>query len=168
MNKIFNVQATLLRNSSVEDHNMNKCLFQQTPVTFELSLNHSYIIVSQEDGIFNVNVDLSIKCFENVGEKDEHVKGEAIYTAKIQHSGIFLIQNFTPEELEVVLAVNCPSIVFPYARAEMNRMLSETQMQKPQLQPVQFDTMYHQKKEKEKNEASEKSKNNTKVEETTD
>jgi preprotein translocase subunit SecB len=153
MNKVLNVQATLLRNASLQDHNMTKCLFTPTQLTFEIGLNQSNEIILEKDGIFNVNVDLTIKAFENLGENGEQIKGEAVYTATVQQSGIFLIQGFTATELEAVLAVNCPSIVFPYARAEINRMLSETQMQKPPLQPVQFDSIFYQKKEKEKAEA---------------
>jgi len=149
MNKIFNVQTTLLRKSNLEDHNMDLCLFKQTPVTFEINVKHSNNEIEGKKGFFNVNVDLTLKSF--VAEKDENdttVKGLPIYSANIRYSGIFLIEGFSPEELVVILAVNCPSLVFPYARAEMNRLLSETQMQKPHLQPIQFDTMYHQKVQK--------------------
>lgn len=150
MQKVFNVQTTLLRNCGFQDHNINEVLFKPTPLTFKISLNHNYEVINQEQGFYNVVVTLTIKAFKNNATPPEQEAGDPVYTAVTSYSGIFVIQNFNEEELETVLNVNCPSIVFPYARAEINRMLSETQLPKPQLQPHQFDVAYQQKKQAEK------------------
>jgi protein-export chaperone SecB len=161
MNKILNVQTTLLRNAEFSDHNINKCLLASTPVTFKLHISHDYELIVEKDGFFSSNVTLSIESFENTGTPEAPVFGEKIYSAKVTYSGMFIVQGFSPEELDIVLNVNCPSLVFPYARSEINRMLSETQMQKPQLQPVQFDMMYQNKKQKELENSNKEEENTT-------
>jgi len=149
MQKVFNVQTTLLRSSGFQDHGITELLFKPTPLTFQISLNYNSEVINQEQGFYNVTVTISIKAFKNKATPPEQEAGDPVYTAVTSYSGIFVIKNFNKEELETVLNVNCPSIVFPYARAEINRMLSETQLPKPQLQPHQFDVAYQQKKQAE-------------------
>ena len=156
MQKVFNVRQTLLRECFFEDHNLNEVLFKPTPLTFKLNLAHSHEVINQEQGIYTVTVNITISAYKNVAAPPEQEAGDPIYTATTAYSGVFVIQNFTEEELEVVLNVNAPSLVFPYARAEINRMLSETQLPKPQLQPHQFDAAYQQKKAEEASKSKKK------------
>lgn len=149
MQKVFNVQTTLLKNCGFQDHNINEVLFKPTPLTFKVGLNYNSELINKEQGIYNVTVTITINAFKNKATPPEQEAGDPVYTAVTSYSGIFVIQNFTEEELETILNVNCPSMVFPYARAEINRMLSETQLPKPQLQPQQFDVAYQQKKKAE-------------------
>ena len=146
MEKVFNVQASLLRGAEFKDHNMNKCLLKNTPTTFELLMNHDSELIDVENNLYSVNVSLTIKSFEVIDNDGKKDKGEPIYTATVKQSCLFIIQGFSIEELELILNVNCPSITFPYARSEINRMLSETQMSKPSLQPVMFESVYKKKK----------------------
>lgn len=155
MEKVFNVQAALLRGAEFKDHNMNKCLLKNIPTTFELLMSQNNELIDVENSLYSVNVSLTIKSFEVIENNGEKVKGEPIYTATVTQSCLFIIKGFSIEELDIVLNVNCPSMTFPYARSEINRMLSETQMSKPALQPVMFDAIYQQKKAQEAKEAKE-------------
>lgn len=152
MEKVLNVQATLLRNCTFQDIAINEVLFNQSPLTFKIGLNNNHVVLNEENGIYDIQITLNLKAYSVKEKGVQPSEEDLVYIANTVYSGIFTIQGFTEEELDVVLNVNCPSLVFPYARAEINRMLSETQMPKPALQPHQFDLIYQQKKMKEKEE----------------
>ena len=68
-----------------------------------------------------------------------------------------MVENFADEQLDHMLKSFCPNMVFPYLREAISEMTSRGGFAPLYLNPVNFDAIYAQNKEKEANEAGQAS-----------
>lgn len=69
--------------------------------------------------------------------------GESVvYRVALVQAGIFRISNVTPEDLEPLLMVSCPKILFPYAREAVSDIVARAGFLPVLLQPFNFESMY--------------------------
>ena len=61
---------------------------------------------------------------------------------EISQSGIFLIRNVPEENLEPLLSIACPNILFPYARKMISNTVARAGFAPVILQPVNFEALY--------------------------
>ena len=72
---------------------------------------------------------------------DAKVKNESFFVLEIEQAGVFEIKNTTPEQLQQILLVFCPQSLFPYARANIDQVLTMGSLPPVMLAPVNFETM---------------------------
>jgi len=68
-----------------------------------------------------------------------------VFLVEVGQAGIFRIQNVPEEQIEPLIAVACPNILFPYAREAVSDAVSRAGFQPIVLQPVNFEGMYMQR-----------------------
>ncbi len=66
------------------------------------------------------------------------------YLVEVQQSGIFNIEGMPEEQMAGMLAVFCPSIIFPYAREAISDVVTRGGFPQLLLAPVDFNAMYTQ------------------------
>ena len=66
------------------------------------------------------------------------------FLAEIQQAGIFLLKGFPNDQLQPVLGIVCPNILFPYARELVSDLVSRGTFPPLYLQPVNFEALYAQ------------------------
>jgi preprotein translocase subunit SecB len=98
-------------------------------------INPSYLKISENN--YKVDLGLQIK-----GELED---GTGIFESLVIYSGVFNIEGYEENELEMFININCASFLFPYARAEMMKLIAETNLPKINIQPVDFVSMYYMK-----------------------
>jgi preprotein translocase subunit SecB len=81
---------------------------------------------------------LTITVTAKVGEK-------TVFLVEVGQAGIFRIQNVPEEQMEPLIAVACPNILFPYAREAVSDAVTRAGFQPIVLQPVNFEGMYMQR-----------------------
>ena len=59
-------------------------------------------------------------------------------------AGIFQIKNIPSGDLEPILGVACPNILFPYAREAIDNLVTRGSFPPLMLAPVNFDALYQQ------------------------
>ncbi len=72
------------------------------------------------------------------------------YLVEVQQAGIFNIQGMPEDQLAGMLAVFCPSIIFPYAREAISDVVTRGGFPQLLLAPVDFNAMYTQHLEQQK------------------
>ncbi|MEM7193523.1 MAG: protein-export chaperone SecB [Pseudomonadota bacterium] len=72
-----------------------------------------------------------------------------LFLAEIQQAGIFGVQNLAEDRIEMVLEVACPHMLLPFAREELAGLVAKGGFPQLLLNPVNFEAIYQQKKEKE-------------------
>lgn len=89
-----------------------------------------------EDGFYEctVTVTITAKLPDN----------KILFLNEVAQSGIFRIQNIPQEDLEPILAVACPNILFPYARETVSNMVTRAGFPPVLLAPINFEGMYMQ------------------------
>lgn len=93
----------------------------------------------------------------NVSEDVYETVIKATVTAKIGESvmflieatqaGIFRIANVPSDQIEPVLGIGCPNIVFPYLRETVSDLVSRAGFPPVLLNPVNFESLYLQQKQ---------------------
>jgi preprotein translocase subunit SecB len=93
---------------------------------------------SIEEGLFEVVVMATVTA--KIGEK-------VMFLIEVKQGGIFQIRNVPAGELEPILAVTCPNILFPYLREVVSDVAVRGGFAPALLNPINFDALYQQKKQ---------------------
>jgi preprotein translocase subunit SecB len=85
------------------------------------------------DDIFEVTLTATVTA--KIGEK-------TVYLVEVGQAGLFRIRNIPEENLEPLLAIACPNILFPYVREVVSDCVTRAGFAPVVLQPVNFEAMY--------------------------
>jgi len=69
------------------------------------------------------------------------------FLVEAAQAGIFQIRNVPDEELEPVMSIACPNILFPYVRETVSDIINRAGFQPILLAPVNFEALYRQRLE---------------------
>ena len=69
------------------------------------------------------------------------------FLVEVVQAGIFALRNIPDENLDVIAAVTCPNILFPYAREAVSDMVTRAGFAPVLLNPINFEALYMQQKE---------------------
>lgn len=93
---------------------------------------------SIEEGLFEVVLMTTVTA--RVGER-------VMFLIEAKQAGIFRFRNVPATELEAVLAVMCPNILFPYLREVVSEMAVRAGFAPAFLNPINFDALYQRQKQ---------------------
>ena len=83
-------------------------------------------------------VTLTVTVTAKLGEK-------TVFLVEVGQSGIFRIQNIPDENIDPLLSIACPNILFPYAREVVSESITRAGFAPVLLQPVNFEALYAQR-----------------------
>jgi preprotein translocase subunit SecB len=78
---------------------------------------------------------------------------KTIFLIEIQQAGLFAVKGIEGDNLSRVLNTVCPQILFPYARETIDSALTKATFPPLMLPPINFDALYAQALEEQKNKA---------------
>lgn len=90
---------------------------------------------SVEEDTFEVELSLSAKA-----ERD----GEALFIAELSYAGLFQIRNVDERAREPFLLIECPRLIFPFARRVLADATRDGGFPPLMLEPVDFAALYRQ------------------------
>jgi preprotein translocase subunit SecB len=76
---------------------------------------------------------------------------KTIFLVEIQQAGLFVMKGIQGDDLSRVLNTVCPQILFPYARETIDSALTKATFPPLMLPPINFDALYAQALEEQKN-----------------
>lgn len=79
---------------------------------------------------------------KGVAVSSEHT----IYELELVYGGIFRVENMPPQALEPFLLINCPMLLFPFARRIVSDMTREAGFPPLLLDPIDFASLYVQRR----------------------
>ena len=132
----FAIQRVYVKDISFESPGAPETFRIQGKPSVNLDLNTKN--QSLEDGLWEVVLTLTI----TAKAEDERT----LYLAEVQQAGIFEIAGLEGEMTEQTLASLCPSILFPYARENIDSLITKGTFPPLMLAPVNFDALYEQAK----------------------
>ncbi|MFO1207312.1 MAG: protein-export chaperone SecB [Burkholderiales bacterium] len=98
-----------------------------------------------QDGIYDVV--LSITVTAKLGER-------TVFLVEVAQAGIFQIRNVPEADLQGVLGIACPNILFPYAREVVSDAVTRAGFPPVVLNPINFEALYQQRLQQEAAEAT--------------
>ncbi len=72
------------------------------------------------------------------------------YLVEVKQAGIFAISGFSEPDLNGMLHSFCPNILFPYVRESISNVVSKGSFPQLLLAPINFDALYAQHMQKQK------------------
>ena len=85
------------------------------------------------EGAFEVVLTVTVTA--KIGEK-------TVFLVEVGQAGIFRVQNVPEENLDPLLSIACPNILFPYAREVVSESVMRAGFAPVLLQPVNFEALY--------------------------
>lgn len=79
---------------------------------------------------------------------------KVMFLVEVAHAGIFRIAQIPVEQLNPVLGIGCPNIVFPYLRETVSDLVTRAGFPPVILNPVNFEAMYMQQQQQQEAESS--------------
>lgn len=71
-------------------------------------------------------------------------KEKTLFLVEIKQAGLFTLKGFTEEQIQQVLSITCPTILFPYAREAVSDLVGRAGFPPLYLAPVNFEALYMQ------------------------
>jgi len=133
---ILSLQKIYLKDVSFENPNAPEVFTEangQPRVEMNLALNSRPLDNDQWEVALKVNIMVS-------NQESEQV----MFEIEVEQAGIFYIKNIPQEHMTQVLAVNCPSIVFPYTRQIMSQLSVDGGFVPFLMEPVNFQALLDQ------------------------
>jgi preprotein translocase subunit SecB len=131
---VFGIEKLYVRDLSVEVPHAPEIFLEREAPQVEIQLNTTGRSV--DEGIFEVVLTVTVTATLN--EK-------TVFLVEVGQAGIFRIMNVPGEQVEPLVAVACPNILFPYARETVSDAVTRAGFAPIVLQPVNFEAMYMQR-----------------------
>ncbi|RFC38304.1 MAG: preprotein translocase subunit SecB [Candidatus Nitrotoga sp. LAW] len=135
---LFNIEKLYVKDLSLESPNAPSIFLERENPKIDLQLNTQSH--SMEEGLYEVTVTVTVTA--KLPEKDK-----VMFLIEAKQAGIFQVRNLPPEELESVLAIVCPNILYPYLREVVSNMAIHAGFAPVFLNPINFEVLYHQQKQ---------------------
>jgi preprotein translocase subunit SecB len=71
-------------------------------------------------------------------------KDTTLFLAEVAQAGIFVIQGYTADELQILLGSFCPNTLYPFAREAIADLVTKGGFPQLLLQPLNFDAIFAQ------------------------
>ncbi len=71
-------------------------------------------------------------------------QGKTVFLVEVSQAGLFVIKGVPANDMQPVLAIACPNILFPYARETIADAIGRTGFPPVHLAPINFEALYQQ------------------------
>jgi len=130
----FNIQRVYLKDMSLEQPNSPGIFLESEAPSVEVQVN---VAASQlQEGIFEVVV---------TGTVTTKVQEKVAFLVEAHQAGIFDIRNVPVEQLDPLLGIACPTILYPYLRGNIADVITRAGFQAIHLSEINFQALYEQR-----------------------
>jgi preprotein translocase subunit SecB len=127
----FGIEKLYVKDLSVEVPNAPHIFLEREAPQVEIQLNTQGQMLGE--GAYEVVLTVTITA---------KLEDKTVFLVEVGQGGIFRINNVPEEQIEPLLAVACPNILFPYARETVSDAVTRAGFAPVVLQPVNFEAMY--------------------------
>lgn len=141
---IFRMQKMYTKDLSFENPNAPGVYLiqqkQEPAVEVNLQLNNKKI----DDDHWEVLLQITAK----ISTKDDD---KVMFILEIEHAGVFMLKNIPEEHIQMILGVDCPTLLFPFTRQIVSQVSTDGGFAPFLMEPVNFMALYQnaQKKKEE-------------------
>lgn len=138
----FGIEKLYVKDASIEVPNAPQIYTERTAPQVNVELGNA--ATKLDEGIYEVAIKVTVTA---------KINDKTAFLVEISQAGIFAIRNVPADNLEPILAVTCPNILFPYAREAVSDMVTRAGFAAVLLNPINFEALYMQQKQQAENAA---------------
>jgi len=128
---VFQIQRMYLKDLSLEQPNSPQILLEQQQPQVDINLAMAAAPVA--DGIFEVTVTATVTT---------KLKDRTLFLIEAKQAGIFEIRHVPEEQLQGILSIVCPQMIYPYLRAIVSDVCTRAGFPPIMLTEVNFQAMF--------------------------
>src|SRR3954470_10886418 len=130
---VFQIQRVYLKEASLEQPNSPGILLEQEQPAVDIQLG----VEAQQaaEGVYEVCVTATVTT---------KIKDRTVFLVEAKQAGIFEIRNLPPDQMNPVMGIACPQIVYPYLRATVADIVTRAGFPPVHLAEINFQAMYEQ------------------------
>ena len=139
MSKVLKIRKIFLQSSEVVISDpVSSTGYEDYSVETEFNCNSQYQeVIHKDETSYIVSLDFNIY---------NKIDNDPLYNFNFIYSGLFTPKNYTAEDLELVLAIECPEIILPYARLHATTVTTQTGLAPVMIQNINFEELYEEQK----------------------
>jgi preprotein translocase subunit SecB len=137
----FSIQRLYIKDLSVESPNSPKIFLEQWEPDLNIDLNVDNNSVENDLYEVILTVTATVK-----------IKDQTAFLVEVKQAGIFSMKGFPEDQIKPMLGSFCPNLLYPYAREAISSAVTRAGFPQLYLAPVNFDALYQQHEEQEKQE----------------
>jgi preprotein translocase subunit SecB len=130
---VFSIEKVYVKDLSLEIPNAPQVFLEREAPQVDIQLHHNSTPV--EDGVYQTALTVTVTA---------KVKDKTMFLVEAAQAGIFVVRNLPQQDLEAVLAIACPNILFPYVREVISDVVVRAGFPPVVLAPVNFEAIYAQ------------------------
>lgn len=132
----FGLQRLYIKDSSFESPNSPECFTVAYNPKVEFGISTKNKVLDAEKNLYEV-------CLKLTAEVKQEEK--VMFLVEVEQAGIFEIAGFNEQEqLNLVINVTCPTILFPYGREAIDALVIKGSFPALMLAPISFEAIYAQ------------------------
>jgi len=132
---VFSIEKVYVKDLSLEIPNAPQVFLEREAPQVDIQLHHNSSNV--EDGVYQTTLTVTVTA---------KVKDKTLFLVEAAQAGIFVERNLPAQDLEAVLGIACPNILFPYVREVISDVVTRAGFPPVVLAPVNFEAIYQQQR----------------------
>ena len=132
----FQIEKIYVKDLSLEVPGAPDVFLQADNPALEIQVRNEAAQI--QEGLFEVTVTVTVTA--RGSEK-------TLFLVEVAQSGLFSARNIPAQDMEPLLAVGCPTILYPYVREAVSDLVTRAGFPSVVLAPVSFEQMYLQRRQ---------------------
>jgi preprotein translocase subunit SecB len=132
----FSIEKIYLKDASLEIPNAPQIFTDRSQPQVGIELSN--FAQQLEDNVFEVSIKVTVT---------SKIEDKTVFLVEVTQAGIFQIRGVPEENLEMIVGITCPNILFPYARESVSDLVVRAGFQPVLLNPINFEALFAQQKQ---------------------
>ena len=131
----FSIEKIYVKDASLEIPNAPQIFTERAQPQVSIELGN---LAQQLDaGVFEVALKITVT---------SKIEDKTAFLVEVTQAGIFQIRNVPEENIEMIVGITCPNILFPYAREAVSDLVVRAGFPTVLLNPINFEALFAQQK----------------------
>lgn len=132
----FSIEKIYLKDASLEIPNAPQIFTDRSQPQVGIELSN--FAQQLEENVFEVAIKVTVT---------SKIEDKTVFLVEVTQAGIFQIRGVPEENLEMIVGITCPNILFPYARESVSDLVVRAGFQPVLLNPINFEALFAQQKQ---------------------
>ena len=131
---VFQIQRIYLKDLSLEQPNSPQIFLEQEVPAIEVAIDIGADALAE--GVFETTVTVTVTA---------KVKDKVAFLVEGKQAGIFEARNIPEDQLDPLLGIACPNIIYPYLRSNIADTITRAGFPPVHLSEINFEVFYQQR-----------------------
>lgn len=132
----FSIEKLFVKDLSLEVPNAPRIYLEREAPQVEVSMNNAANRI--DENFFEVVLTVTVTA---------KIKDKTVFLVEASYGGVFQIRNIAAADLDPVLGVTCPNILYPYMREVISDTVSRAGFPPVILHPMNFEAIYQARRQ---------------------